>query len=1092
MSQLTLYTTGTITFTNASASITGVGTSFIGLQQGDPILGPDGKWYELASAPSDNLAATLDRVYTGTTATNSPGGTGWVIFRSSVSRDSVRTATKQLTDISSVWRQIMNLTQSDQTAEFSKTTTADRAGMILSKALVDMFQVGTFQDDDFSIRYLLASTWTKALGISPTTGATSFYSQILLGGVISPTTLTATTVDYAPANLAQANILRVSTNAARSITGLTTGVPGRVLALMNVGSNELDLENESGTSAAANRFSLGSNLAIPAGGSVLLVYDGVASRWRVMGGSGSGGSGLKGWSPILGYVSNGSGGKGAYIGATGQVATAAEATSVLGPAGDQVQFRMNGAILQWSYVSTVNWQDLYTLSLIVGPPSALQWTFSTTTTDADPGAGKLRFNNATFGSVTQIFIDLTERFGVDVSAYLDTWDDSSNSIKGTLTLIDSAAPQIAVFNVTGITTVSGYRKLAVTPIVGGIFADTRLLSVQFTRAGDKGLTATGTVGTVTTLAAGASATVVNAGTVNDAIFNFGIPQGIQGIQGIQGPVPYKPAATWATGQNYVAGPPADLLVNPNNGSLYVCAVNHTSTGFAADLIAGKLVLLVHGTNSVSSTASLSVGTGSKTFSVPMDIGFKVGARLRASSQASPATFMEGIVTAANQDGTGGTLTINVDKAVGSGTIAAWNINVAGDPGSADFVTIRKFLYTATAGQTTFSGADVNARTLAYTAGYITVVINGSVLAPPDFTATDGASVVLPRGLNAGDSVYIDCSLAYNPADTLAASQNGADVLDKAKFRASLGITKKNYIVNGGMQVSQENGATPGTITGYYPVDQFQLGFANSGTQTAQQAASVTPGGSPNRFRVTATVADTSVGAGEVCAIEHRIEGLRVVDLKLGTVSAKTVTLQFGVRAPAGTYCVAIRNAALNRCYVAEYVVGAGEANTDTVKSVTIALDQTGTWAADNTVGLDVVWSLMTGSSLQTAANSWSAGNFLATSNQFNFMGTNGNVFELFDVGLYEGSSAPAFQLPDYVSELQVCQRYYEASPATNIAGATSAWAHVNFKAVKRATPTVTLTPNTGTVSGVVASTYGAYGQFSVGPTGFTYTATARM
>lgn len=42
------------------------------------------------------------------------------------------------------------------------------------------------------------------------------------------------------------------------------------------------------------------------------------------------------------------------------------------------------------------------------------------------------------------------------------------------------------------------------------------------------------VGTVTTLEAGQPATVTNSGTSTDAIFNFGIPQGIQGIQGPQG------------------------------------------------------------------------------------------------------------------------------------------------------------------------------------------------------------------------------------------------------------------------------------------------------------------------------------------------------------------------------------------------------------------------------------------------------------------------------------------------------------------------------------------------------------------------------
>lgn len=43
-----------------------------------------------------------------------------------------------------------------------------------------------------------------------------------------------------------------------------------------------------------------------------------------------------------------------------------------------------------------------------------------------------------------------------------------------------------------------------------------------------------TIGTVTTLAAGAQATVANSGTEQNAVLDFGIPAGAQGIQGVQG------------------------------------------------------------------------------------------------------------------------------------------------------------------------------------------------------------------------------------------------------------------------------------------------------------------------------------------------------------------------------------------------------------------------------------------------------------------------------------------------------------------------------------------------------------------------------
>lgn len=232
--------------------------------------------------------------------------------------------------------------------------------------------------------------------------------------------------------------------------------------------------------------------------------------------------------------------------------------------------------------------------------------------------------------------------------------------------------------------------------------------------------------------------------------------------------------------------------------------------------------------------------------------------------------------------------------------------------------------------------------------------------------------------------------------------------------------RKNYIINGAMMVSQQNATNAGTTTGYYPVDQFNVNFSNAGAVSIAQVASTTPGGSPNRLRVTVTSADTSVGAGDYLYVSQKIEGLRVVDIKLGTAGALQVTLQSGVKAPAGTYCVVFLNSATNRSQVVEYTATGSDQNV----LLTITGDTAGTWLATNGVGLEVRWGLMAGSTYQQAAGSWGTTNAVGSSNQFNFMGTNGNVFELFDVGLYEGSAAPAFKVPDFQLALLESQRYY--------------------------------------------------------------------
>lgn len=311
--------------------------------------------------------------------------------------------------------------------------------------------------------------------------------------------------------------------------------------------------------------------------------------------------------------------------------------------------------------------------------------------------------------------------------------------------------------------------------------------------------------------------------------------------------------------------------------------------------------------------------------------------------------------------------------------------------------------------------------------------------------------------------------------------NSFTAAQKAQARANIDALKKNYIVNGAMMVSQENGSTAVTAAGSYPVDQFFIDYAMGGTLTAAQIASVTPSGSPNRLRVAVTAADASVAAGDIVYLAQRIEGLRVADLLFGTASAKTITVQFGVKAPAGTYCLVITNASSNRSYVSEYVISAGEANTDVVKSVTVPGDTSGTWAKDNTSGIQVRFCLMAGSTFQQAAGSWGTGNVAGSSNQFNFMGTLSNVFELFDVGLYEGAAAPAFQVPDFSSELALCMRYWEKSydyatalgsvTLTNCSGffvnglsaSTQGGFTITFQARKRATAPglQAYSPNTG-------------------------------
>ena len=86
----------------------------------------------------------------------------------------------------------------------------------------------------------------------------------------------------------------------------------------------------------------------------------------------------------------------------------------------------------------------------------------------------------------------------------------------------------------------------------------------------------------------------------------------------------------------------------------------------------------------------------------------------------------------------------------------------------------RYIYTATASQTTFSGADDNGATLAYDdAAYVDVYLNGVLLIPvTDYAATTKTSVVLTSGAAASDLLEILAYEISSIADTVSKANGG--------------------------------------------------------------------------------------------------------------------------------------------------------------------------------------------------------------------------------------------------------------------------------------------------------------------------------
>jgi len=125
-----------------------------------------------------------------------------------------------------------------------------------------------------------------------------------------------------------------------------------------------------------------------------------------------------------------------------------------------------------------------------GTNSQLSMTFSNSTSDADPGAGKIAFNNGTLSSVSILYVDDADDASADISGFVQSWDDISNSsARGIVTITkEGTASTYATFKVSGaVTDASGYTKVPVTHIVSsGTFSNTDGVGVHFSYSGADG------------------------------------------------------------------------------------------------------------------------------------------------------------------------------------------------------------------------------------------------------------------------------------------------------------------------------------------------------------------------------------------------------------------------------------------------------------------------------------------------------------------------------------------------------------------------------------------------------------------------------
>ena len=177
----------------------------------------------------------------------------------------------------------------------------------------------------------------------------------------------------------------------------------------------------------------------------------------------------------------------------------------------------------------------------------------------------------------------------------------------------------------------------------------------------------------------------------------------------------------------------------------------------------------------------------------------VSAATYGSSTAIPviAVNAQGQITSASTASVSSDLTI-VDDSSTSETITLGSETLKFDGGdgiataiTSGTVTISKtggvayrqaFVFTATADQTTFSGADDASNTLSYQASNRDVFLNGVLLDSSDYTASNGTSVVLGTGAAANDVLTV---FNYETTSLSLPDLNGTELVMDADGDTSL-------------------------------------------------------------------------------------------------------------------------------------------------------------------------------------------------------------------------------------------------------------------------------------------------------------------
>ena len=264
---------------------------------------------------------------------------------------------------------------------------------------------------------------------------------------------------------------------------------------------------------------------------------------------------------------------------------------------------------------------------------------------------------------------------------------------------------------------------------------------------------------------------------------------------------------------------------------------------------------------------------------------------------------------------------------------------------------------------------------------------------------------------------------------------------------------KNFCINGDMKFNQRGSSS---VTGlgaggeHYLVDRTRTySVTTAGRYTISQETDVPSGlGFTNSLKMQCTTADTSIAAGELTLIQHRMEGQFLQSIAKGTSSAKQLTVSFYAKAnEARVHSLEVKDEDNTRHCAKLFTT-----TTDWKRHVlTFPADTTGALDNDNAQSISLNFFMHAGSTY--TGGTLQSGSFAAISNGNraagigSIMASTDNNFFITGLQMELGDTATDFEFVPHDVQLQRCKRYFQNVSSTAQAYICNSWYYTDTKVI---------------------------------------------